>query len=170
MLFVGAFLYLYPLTLRFRYENGHGELVWLPRICGGYAAPHRLAWPPKLLGLSRRPVGKRRLTRFSLRQARIRRLLSQTTVELLECRVQVGTADPFTSAMLAGAMLAALGGLGSQAATAVKSFPARPGLQVLPFAQGGLQGRAECIFHLRCGDIIADALIWGLEAQKGRKT
>lgn len=65
--FILAFIYFYPLTLRFIYVDKKAQLQWLPRLCGGFAAPRRLVWrqgkggPKELLPIARNWLSPRRL-------------------------------------------------------------------------------------------------------------
>ena len=162
LLYVGAFIYFYPLTFRFYYEQGRVKLDWLPRLCGGYAVPRPL-WRSPADG--RRTLAAAKRLRFY--RPLIRRLLRHTVVNQLECRIQIGAADPFTTNMLAGLIMSSLGSLGAVALASVKSVSARPWLKVIPLSQGGLSGNLECIFHLRGGDIIGDALYYFWQKKGG---
>jgi hypothetical protein len=174
---LGAIIYFYPLPLRFRYENGRPELAWLPRMGGGYAKP-RLLWPapararrasaasPLRRGLFRLYLGNAKQPVFN--RPLFRRLIKHAAVDKLDCRIQIGAADPFATSLLAGSILTVLESLGAVLLTAVRDFPARPWLQVAPLAQGGFDAHLECIFHLRGGDIIGDALYY-LWLTKGRR-
>jgi hypothetical protein len=145
------------------------ELTWLPRFCGIRAAP-RLLWPSPVRAQSR-PAAlplRRGLFRIYLGKAKqplfkrllFKRLLKHTVVEKLDCSIKIGAADPFVTSLLAGLIRAALGALGAAALTKVRAFTAQPGLLVTPLAKGGLSVNVECIFHLRAGDIIVDALYY----------
>lgn len=166
--FLAAFVYFYPLTFRVLYANGQVKLWWLPKLCGGFAAPHRLpkAWRDGQKQAKGRETGLLRQARLRGRHA-FKRMLKYVVVDKLDCRLRIGAADPFSSSMLAGLFMAALGSISGVASATLKGFPASPRLTVAPSLQNGLSGGAECIFHIRCGNIIAIicALWW---AKKGR--
>lgn len=154
-LFGAALVWTYPLALRLRYQRGRWQLAWLPRWFGFYGRARVLPagkWLKRQDQERRRP--KTKLPPGLIKDIGLK-ILGRLNVERLLLELRIGTASPFASSILAGACFAALGSLRGLAAATLHSFPRQPQLHLYAdWAGGGLSGRLECIFHLKCGDII----------------